>query len=42
MVEYVAARLPNARFELLEGGGHFLDPEWAVVLDWLAGAGAAA
>lgn len=40
--EYVAARLPNARFELLEGGGHFLDPEWAVVLDWLAGAGAAA
>ena len=40
--EYVASKLPNARFELLEGGGHFLDPEWAVVLDWLAGAGAAA
>jgi len=38
--EYVASRLPNARFELLEGGGHFLDEEWAVVLDWLA-AGAA-
>ena len=38
--EYVAGRLPNARFELLEGGGHFLDEEWAVVLDWLA-AGAA-
>ncbi len=38
--EYVASKLPNARFELLEGGGHFLDPEWAVVLDWLAGAGA--
>ena len=38
--EYVASRLPNARFELLEGGGHFLDEEWAVVLDWLsAGAG---
>jgi pimeloyl-ACP methyl ester carboxylesterase len=36
--EYVAARLPNARFEVLEGGGHFLDPEWAVVLDWLASA----
>lgn len=36
--EYVAARLPNARFEVLEGGGHFLDPEWAVVLDWLAAA----
>jgi pimeloyl-ACP methyl ester carboxylesterase len=34
--EYVASRLPNARFELLEGGGHFLDEEWAVVLDWLA------
>ena len=40
--EYVASRLPNARFEVLEGGGHFLDPEWAFVLDWLAGAGAAA
>jgi pimeloyl-ACP methyl ester carboxylesterase len=40
--EYVAGRLPNARFELLEGGGHFLDDEWAVVLDWLRlGAGAA-
>jgi pimeloyl-ACP methyl ester carboxylesterase len=38
--EYVASRLPNARFELLEGGGHFLDKEWAVVLDWLT-AGAA-
>ena len=34
--EYVASRLPNARFELLEGGGHFLDEEWAVVLGWLA------
>ena len=34
--EYVASRLPNARFELLEGGGHFLDEEWAIVLDWLA------
>ncbi|MGB2874656.1 MAG: alpha/beta hydrolase [Gaiellaceae bacterium] len=34
--EYVASRLPNARFELLEGGGHFLDEEWAVVLDWLS------
>jgi pimeloyl-ACP methyl ester carboxylesterase len=33
--EYVAGRLPNARFELLEGGGHFLDEEWGVVLDWL-------
>ena len=40
--EYVASRLPNARFELLEGGGHFLDEEWTVVLDWLtAGATAA-
>jgi pimeloyl-ACP methyl ester carboxylesterase len=38
--EYVAGRLPNARFELLEGGGHFLDEQWDVVLDWLsAGAG---
>ena len=36
--EYVASRLPNARFELLEGGGHFLDKEWTVVLDWLTGA----
>jgi pimeloyl-ACP methyl ester carboxylesterase len=34
--EYVANRLPNAHFELLEGGGHFLDEEWAIVLDWLA------
>jgi pimeloyl-ACP methyl ester carboxylesterase len=33
--EYVASRLPNARFELLEGGGHLLDEEWGVVLDWL-------
>lgn len=40
--EYVASRLPNARFEVLEGGGHFLDEEWAVVLDWLAGAAATA
>jgi pimeloyl-ACP methyl ester carboxylesterase len=38
--EYVVSRLPNARFELLEGGGHFLDEEWGVVLEWLA-AGAA-
>jgi pimeloyl-ACP methyl ester carboxylesterase len=35
--EYVASRLSNARFELLEGGGHFLDEEWAVVFSWLAG-----
>lgn len=35
--EYVASRLPNARFELLTGGGHFLDEEWAVVFDWLTG-----
>jgi pimeloyl-ACP methyl ester carboxylesterase len=34
--EYVASRLPNAQFELLEGSGHFLDEQWAVVLDWLA------
>jgi pimeloyl-ACP methyl ester carboxylesterase len=34
--EYVASCLPNARFELLEGGGHFLDDEWGIVLDWLA------
>jgi pimeloyl-ACP methyl ester carboxylesterase len=34
--EYLASRLPNARFELLEGGGHFLDEQWAVVLDWLS------
>jgi pimeloyl-ACP methyl ester carboxylesterase len=34
--EYVAGRLPNARFELLEGGGHFLDEEWSVVFDWLS------
>jgi pimeloyl-ACP methyl ester carboxylesterase len=33
--EYVASRLPNGEFELLEGGGHFLDEEWGVVLDWL-------
>jgi pimeloyl-ACP methyl ester carboxylesterase len=36
--EYVASRLPNARFELLEGGGHFLDREWTVVLEWLSAA----
>ena len=40
--EYVASRLPNARFELLEGGGHLLDEEWGVVLDWLAGSRSAA
>jgi pimeloyl-ACP methyl ester carboxylesterase len=40
--EYVAGRLPNARFELLEGGGHLLDEEWGVVLDWLAGSPSAA
>jgi pimeloyl-ACP methyl ester carboxylesterase len=34
--EYVASRLPNARLELLEGGGHFLDEEWSVVFTWLA------
>lgn len=34
--EYVASRLPNARFEVLEGAGHFLDEEWSIVLDWLA------
>jgi pimeloyl-ACP methyl ester carboxylesterase len=34
--EFVASRLPNARFELLEGGGHFLEEEWGVVFDWLA------
>jgi pimeloyl-ACP methyl ester carboxylesterase len=34
--EYVASRLSNGHFELLEGAGHFLDEEWAVVLDWLA------
>jgi pimeloyl-ACP methyl ester carboxylesterase len=33
--EYVASRLPNGQFELLEGGGHFLDEEWGVVLEWL-------
>jgi pimeloyl-ACP methyl ester carboxylesterase len=33
--EYVASRLPNATFRLLEGGGHFLDEEWGVVFDWL-------
>lgn len=33
--EYVASRLPNARFELLEGGGHFLEEEWGVVFVWL-------
>jgi pimeloyl-ACP methyl ester carboxylesterase len=40
--QFVASRLPNARFELLEGG-HFIVDEWAVVYDWLtAGAGAPA
>jgi pimeloyl-ACP methyl ester carboxylesterase len=34
--EYVASRLPNARFELLAGGGHFLIEEWSVVFDWLS------
>jgi pimeloyl-ACP methyl ester carboxylesterase len=33
--EYVASRLPNGQFELLQGGGHFLDEEWGVVLEWL-------
>jgi pimeloyl-ACP methyl ester carboxylesterase len=40
--EYVAARLPNARFELIRGGGHFLDEAWGEeILPWLR-AGAAA
>jgi pimeloyl-ACP methyl ester carboxylesterase len=39
--EYVSSRLPNATFELLEGGGHFLDEEWAVVFDWLRAGGSA-
>jgi pimeloyl-ACP methyl ester carboxylesterase len=34
--EYVASRLSNGHFELLVGAGHFLDEEWAVVLDWLS------
>jgi pimeloyl-ACP methyl ester carboxylesterase len=34
--EYVASRLPKARFELLENGGHFLDEEWGIVFEWLA------
>ena len=39
---YVASRLPNARFEIVEGQGHFLVEEWPTVLDWLrAGAGVA-
>jgi pimeloyl-ACP methyl ester carboxylesterase len=33
--EYVASLLPNARFELLQGGGHFIVEEWSVVYDWL-------
>jgi pimeloyl-ACP methyl ester carboxylesterase len=40
--EYVASRLPNARFELLEGGGHFLDEEWSFVFDWLTATSATA
>jgi len=36
--EYVASRLPNARFEVIRGSGHFLVDEWATVLDWLVGA----
>jgi pimeloyl-ACP methyl ester carboxylesterase len=32
---YVASRLPNARFEIVEGQGHFLVDEWPTVLDWL-------
>jgi len=40
--EYVASRLPNARFEIVQGHGHFLVDEWSTVLDWLtAGAGLA-
>jgi pimeloyl-ACP methyl ester carboxylesterase len=33
--EYVASRLPNARFEVVQGHGHFLVDEWSTVLDWL-------
>ena len=40
---YVASRLPNARFEIVEGQGHFIVDEWPNVLDWLtAGASALA
>jgi pimeloyl-ACP methyl ester carboxylesterase len=37
---YVASRLPHARFEIVDGQGHFIVDEWPNVLDWLtAGAG---
>jgi pimeloyl-ACP methyl ester carboxylesterase len=35
---YLAARLPNARFDLIPGAGHALADHWPAILAWVAGA----
>jgi pimeloyl-ACP methyl ester carboxylesterase len=38
--EYLAGKLPNASFTLVDGAGHFILDEWAFGLEWLVEAAA--